>query len=313
MSWKSFLKDYLHFSRYERYGIVGLCVAVVLLLIIKTLLPCFIKSGSVDVSAYEKDITAFRRAVDSVQLLRAQAEVLPDAFRPESSLFYFDPNHITDKEWEKLGLNARQIRNIRNYLARGGYFSKKEDLQKIYTLPVAQYKILEPYILIRKKSSPAKVTKESEQPEHIPDESPAPVIPEKSSLLVELNTADSSLLVQLPGIGPVLASRILRYRNLIGGFADISQLTEVYGIKPETVNRMASQLSTDSTFIRKIRINHATFRDLVRHPYLNEQQVHGILKYLKLQERIHQPEELVRNHILTQEDMRRLMPYLSFD
>ena len=133
------------------------------------------------------------------------------------------------------------------------------------------------------------------------------------SLFIELNTADSSLLTQLSGIGPVLASRTIRYRNRMGGFADVAQIGEVYGINAELVERLATQLSADSSLIRKIPVNTATFRDLISHPYLNEQQVRGVLNYRKLQNRIHHMDELVQNNILKREEAEKIRPYLKYD
>jgi DNA uptake protein ComE-like DNA-binding protein len=130
---------------------------------------------------------------------------------------------------------------------------------------------------------------------------------------IELNTADSSLLTQLPGIGAVLASRTIRYRNLMGGFSDVAQLSEVYGVHRDLVERLTPQLSADSSLIRKIPVNTATYRELIGHPYLNEQQVRGIMNYRRLQNRINSLNELVQNNILKSEEAEKIRPYLAFD
>ncbi len=121
------------------------------------------------------------------------------------------------------------------------------------------------------------------------------------------------MLVQLHGIGPVFASRIIKYRNRIGGFAHVDQLGEVYGLKPDLVDRLAPQLSVDGSLVKQIPVNTATFRDLVIHPYFTEQQTKGILNYRRLQGRLNGLDELVRNHILTQEEATKIEPYVAFD
>ncbi|MBK7971685.1 MAG: helix-hairpin-helix domain-containing protein [Bacteroidetes bacterium] len=63
-------------------------------------------------------------------------------------LFDFDPNTITDEEWQALGLSEKQIRIIRNYLNKGGRFRKKEDVASIYGIQPALYERLEPHIKI---------------------------------------------------------------------------------------------------------------------------------------------------------------------
>ena len=47
---------------------------------------------------------------------------------------------------------------------------------------------------------------------------------------VNINTADAAELAALPGIGDVLAQRILDYRRVHGSFSAVEQLTNVEGI-----------------------------------------------------------------------------------
>jgi len=313
MSWKTFLKDYFRFSRTERFGISGLCGFILLALIFRWSSPYWVKPQIPDVAVFSEEIARFRRAVDSAFLAR-DISIAPINMQVAHDFFYFDPNRTTDEEWERLGLNERQIRNIRNYQASGGNFRRKEDLQKLYSISATQYQQLEPYIRIAANAPSVK--------QAVPERRPAPETkePEKTTtasrkdanLQIELNSADSSLLIQLSGIGPVLASRTIKYRNRMGGFVDVAQLGEVYGINPELVERLASQLSADSSLIRKIPVNTAVYKDLINHPYLNDQQVRGILNYRRLQNRINHLDELVKNNILKREEAERLRPYFEF-
>ncbi|MDR0386173.1 MAG: helix-hairpin-helix domain-containing protein [Prevotellaceae bacterium] len=259
-------------------------------------------------SVYDEEIALFLKAVDSEEIKTAEKEKAGLEFSvAERVFFHFDPNHASDKDWEKLGLNGRQIRNIRNYQAKGGKFRKREDLRKVYSLPATQYELLEPYILIRNDETTAGEAVESKEEKTLPE------TVEKKIIVIEINAADSVSLTQLPGIGPVLASRIIKYRNLTGGFVNPLQLSEVYGISAELTDNLKEHLSIDSAFIKKIPLNTAKFRDLFRHPYISEQQARGILYYVKLQGNVKNIGELVRNNILTAEDAEKLGPYLSFD
>ena len=314
MSWKSFHKDYFNFSRAERFGILILCGCILIALIVRWSLPFWIKHQIPDITEFADEISQFRRVVDSIYVAKGPLGT-PVHLQSTTGLFYFDPNRITDEEWNQLGLNDRQIRNIRNFQASGGHFKQKEDLQKLYTISATQYQRLEPYIRFTVNGSSVKQTV-SEKPS-VPDtketERAATTSRNETKLQIELNLADSSLLTQLPGIGSVLAARTIRYRNLIGGFSGVAQLGEVYGIDRDLVERLAPQLSVDSSLIRKISVNKATFRELVAHPYLNEQQVRGILNFIKLQKRINSMDELVKNNILKREDAEKIRPYLTFE
>jgi DNA uptake protein ComE-like DNA-binding protein len=300
------LKKYFRFSRSERSGILLLCGLILVTLAVKIYLPRRDISEKPDFSAYEREIASFLQSVDSLQ-----ANISVEREDEEVTYFYFDPNAVSDGEWKQLGLNERQIRNIRNYQAKGGRFRKKEDVKKLYTIPVTLYEALEPYIRIEEQQAAVGIdTPKKVLPERTETGFPAR---EKSVRILELNAADSADLVQLPGIGPVIASRIVKYRKLIGGFSTVTQLNEVYGTDSALVSRLKDRLSADIGMIRKIAVNNASFGELVAHPYLTGEQVRGILYYRRLQQSVNTLDELVRNNILSLETAQRVAPYLSFE
>lgn len=129
---------------------------------------------------------------------------------------------------------------------------------------------------------------------------------------IELNTCDSATLVALPGIGPVLSVRIIKYRNLIGGYARVDQLREVYGLPEETFNLISSKLTADPAIIRKISINSADYSILARHPYFKKNEVSAILKYRELKGSIESFDEMLRNNLISEETAGKLRDYLEF-
>ncbi len=179
----------------------------------------------------------------------------------EKNSGYFDPNTVSFDELKQFGFNNYQANNLLNYRKSGGIFKNVCDVLKIYGVDSVFFATIK---------SKVKIDKQFAQPEHT----------EKNTVsLVELNSADSAGLVVLKGIGPVYASRILKYRKLLGGFYSKKQLLEVYNFPVETFKDIEGLLSVDSTSIQKIRINYAEFSEMLRHPYLNKNQVKGIIKY----------------------------------
>jgi len=134
----------------------------------------------------------------------------------------------------------------------------------------------------------------------------------RKPVITDLNKCDSAALVALPGIGPVLSARIIKYRKLLGGFADVSQLKEVYGLPEETYNNIVSVLKADPADIKKISVNEAGFSHLIRLPYFEKYEVNSILRYRELQGKIRSCDELVENKILTREKADRVKWYLDF-
>jgi DNA uptake protein ComE-like DNA-binding protein len=125
--------------------------------------------------------------------------------------------------------------------------------------------------------------------------------------------SDSAALEKLPGIGPVLSSRIIKYRHLLGGFARISQLREVYGLPEETFNMIKDRVFADSTAIRRIDINSAGYKELIHLHYFEKNDVTAILKYRELKGRITGINDLTENKLITVEKASKVRPYLSFE
>jgi DNA uptake protein ComE-like DNA-binding protein len=116
----------------------------------------------------------------------------------------------------------------------------------------------------------------------------------------------------LPGIGPVLSGRIIRFRNLLGGYASTEQLQEVYGLSPETYNMIKDRVTADTTLIDKIDVNTADFRRFSRLPYFERQEINDMLRYRNTNGQIGNINELIENSILTEEKAAKVKPYLSF-
>jgi len=126
---------------------------------------------------------------------------------------------------------------------------------------------------------------------------------------LDLNTMDSTGLVKLPGIGPVFASRIIRYREQLGGFSRTDQLTEIKGL-PDSL--MKWFFISDTVSLRRIRVNRETVAGLQRHPYLNFYQAKAIVDFRKERGNIKGPEQLSFLEEFTVQDLERVLPYLDF-
>jgi len=174
---------------------------------------------------------------------------------------FIDPNKADFNQLIEFGFNRFQSNNIIEYRKRAGSFKTKTDLLKIYGIDSAFFKSIESFIQIE-------VAEESTIVSY------NPVV-----IKVELNGADSTELMKVNGIGPVYARRILKYRELLGGFYSTAQLLEVYNFPEETFKNIESSISADTLLIKKIRVNFDEYADLLRHPYLNKKQVEAVLNY----------------------------------
>ena len=130
---------------------------------------------------------------------------------------------------------------------------------------------------------------------------------------VELNQADSLTLQKVPGIGPVFSRRIIKYRDLLGGFYTVHQLAEVYGIDADKYAALEPWFIVDTTFIRPLAVNQADYRTLIRHPYLNKQQTRILLRLVEQKGRLQGWEELRLLEEFPPGEIERLRYYLSFE
>lgn len=127
---------------------------------------------------------------------------------------------------------------------------------------------------------------------------------------IDLNASDSCDLIKLPGIGPVYAARIIRYRENLGGYSDIAQLMEIDGL-PDSL--MEWFVVSDTVPLRKIKVNSLTLAELRKHPYIDFYQARAIVEFRHERGKIKGPEQLSFMEEFTDQDLERLKPYLDFN
>lgn len=132
------------------------------------------------------------------------------------SRFPFDPNTADSTELLALGLEPWQVRNIYKYRAKGGVFRRKEDFGRVYGLTNKQYRDLAPLIRVGSDYQPYTSRGYQNVPYgEAPDSVPGRRFPAKlrRGERMDLNDADTVLLLKVPGIGPYFARQIVRNRK----------------------------------------------------------------------------------------------------
>ena len=223
--------------------------------------------------------------------------------------FVFDPNTADSTAFLRLGLQPWQVRNIYKYRAKGGVYRHPADFARLYGLTQQRYLQLKPYIRIGQAYLPAALLPEAQERKVRHDSIVAHYTPKmKEGETLDLNTADTTQLQHVPGIGPYYARQILNYNKRLGGFADTRQLMEIDGfptaaLKYFTVNR---------AHITKLNVNRLTLAQLRHHPYIGFYQARDIVDYRRLRGPLKSLDDLRLLKSFTPETIERLRPYVEF-
>jgi len=290
MAWK----EYFTFTKGQSIAILILSITIFACSFMYFLLPQWTaKSNNRNIAKLDEMIAQMQvdsaTATQNYSYSKDKEEIKPQKLTP----FMFDPNTLDESGFLKLGLREKLVGTLLNYRNKGGKFYNKESLKRIYGLHPEEYAQLEPYINIP-GSYDSKSTNKT-----------------KTAITVELNRADTSQLVLLNGIGSKLAMNIVKYRTQLGGFVRLEQLNEVYGISPETYQKIKGNCKIDQSAVRKLNLNEATFAELNLHPYLKGEIAKSIADFRKSKnyhiDNINQVKEI---QLINDEIFRKIAPYL---
>ena len=130
--------------------------------------------------------------------------------------------------------------------------------------------------------------------------------------VIDINSADTAVLRSLYGIGPVLSQRIVRYRDLLGGFVRKDQLLEVYGLSKECYSGISDRITVNATN-KKIKINEATIQELKKHPYIDYYQAKAIVDYRNSGHHIANMQDLLLINLIDETTATKLQGYIQFN
>ncbi len=187
-----------------------------------------------------------------------------------------------------IGFSHRRATAFIRYRDMRGGLRNIEEVRECYVIPSAECDTLARYIIF-----PEVATEITEQ-------------------LIELNGADSATLRSIYGIGEKSVVEIIKYRQKLGGFVRVEQLSEVKSVTESNFEKILQQIYCDSCNISKIDINFARPQRLAAHPYISDASLRKLLKTRQLKGGWSTIEEMIDDKIFTRDEAERLRPYLRF-
>ena len=322
MQWKEFTADYLSFTRSDRIGIIVVVLVVVAVFFLPKALSH--SSNSKPAMADTAWIASMKRLekkeIDNDSQYKEYNDDNSTAYqydrrtnnnyynKPKGQLFYFDPNTLSTEGWQKLGLRDKTISTIQNYLSKGGKFRKPEDLQRIYGLFPNEFERIAPYIKIE---SVGETNNNKNYTDKTPTENPPQKTYASKYSIIDINSADTSAFIALPGIGSKLAMRIINFRDKLGGFYSVNQVGETFGLPDSTFQKIKQYLKLENTSIKKININTATVDELKVHPYIRYSLANPIVAYRNEHGLFSKVEDIKKVMAVTEEVYNKISPYLA--
>lgn len=234
-------------------------------------------------------------------LLRQRKEAKKSKTSPKKQITKwqdFDPNIISYQDAMKLGFTAEQARHLTAYRKAGGQFLQAKDLKKIYSISNADYQKMETYIKIN-----------WEEEDQLYTEQPFDDVESPNTVLIEINTAKQSDLLDVRGVGPYLSKNMVQYRKMLGGFVNKNQLMEVYGIDSTNFDLIASQIEILSDSVHRFNLKTVGFNDLKRHPYISKKLAFSIINYRSNIAPFKTVKDLLKVKIVNDSIFQKIYPY----
>ncbi len=333
------VKDWFYFTRQQRKGMVVLTVIIFAIPLTAQFIEVFRQPYRVDNERFHEAVRAFEQQMARMESASVGHSSSANRTAPEESgssglinlhAYPFDPNTIDKEELVSMGVPAYLARSIMNYLAAGGRFRYKEDLQRLYLMEDAIYEQLEAYVLLPSRAQ-TKVDNtgglQTEQSGDMPGAAATKVDKRTNTektvsrtmssgtginaVMVNISMADTTELMLIRGIGPVFSRRIVRYRELLGGYHCITQLQEVFGIDSLRFQEISNQVTADSIHIRKMDVNRVSYTDLVKHPYIDKRTATAIINLRDQHGPFTSAKEIKRSYIIDECLWQRLAHYFS--
>ena len=299
-------KDFFYYTKSERRAVYALCIGIALLLVAIWLVPDASKSLIAETPTVDSvALKAFEQEVKAQTYVQKEKKPVVSVNTPVE-LTSFDPNEADSTELSRLGLSPYVVRNILKYRQKGGRFRTPESFSRIYGLEQGQFETLKPYIRIAMPKVAEMKEVDTMTVRKVVEKKPFKY-PEGT--LVDVNSADTTELKKIPGIGSGIAKAIVAYRSRLGGFYSLEQLTEIEYITPSLVK----WFKLEGPVLRPLKVNKAGLEALRAHPYLNFYQAKVIVEHRRKKGQLKSLSQLSLYEEFTEKDLERLSAYLKFD
>lgn len=285
-------KSFFQFTKSQRSGIILL----VLLCIIFQFAYFFIDFKTVTNNSKEKqEWLAFQTDIDSLKQIKR--DYIP-------KIYPFNPNFITDFKGYKLGMSVAEIDRLLNFRKTNKYVNSAQDFQNVTKVSDSLLNTMSPYFKF-----PDWVNNKKEYKSNY-------VLFEKKKvkiIILDINLATKEDLIKVYGIGPALSDRILKLKELLGGFVSMEQMNDVWGLSPEVIENLNKNFKVIALpKVKKVDINNASIKELMLFPYFKYALAKAIVTYRSMNGDFKENADLIKINGFPNDKINIIGLYLYF-
>jgi competence ComEA-like helix-hairpin-helix protein len=219
----------------------------------------------------------------------------PKSIAPQS----LDPNELDSTQIRLLGFKSSVAARWVKYVEKGGVFKKEEDLLKVFGIDTNRLMNLK------------HIWKFKENQVHEEKAVVSPKVRKSEMIKLDINSASDAEWQYLSGIGEKLSQRIVKYRSQLGGFINIEQVSETFGLPDSTFQSIKPFLILESKAVQ-IKINCADKSELALHPYISYKQAELLCNYRSHHGSYKSSDDLYKLKILQPDWIHKISPYFDF-
>lgn len=286
------LKSYFQFTKSQRSGIIFLVLLCVMFQSAYFLID--FKSTTND-SKEKQEWLAFQTEIDSLKQIKR--DYIP-------KIYPFNPNFITDFKGQKLGMSVAEIDRLLAFRKTNKYVNTPEDFQKVTKISDSLLNTMVPYFkfpdwVTNKKEFKSKYKSFENKKEKI--------------VILDINQATKEDLIKVYGIGPALSDRILKLKDLLGGFVSMEQMNDVWGLSPEVIENLNKNFKVSVLpKVNKVDINNASIKELMLFPYFKYALAKAIVTYRSMNGDFKNNTDLTKINGFPNEKLNVISLYLYF-
>lgn len=290
------IKSYFAFSAEQRTGIMILFTIIIILQSVYFFVDF---NTTQSVSPNKQKWLAMQFKIDSLKELNPKYIV---------KIYPFNPNFITDYKGYKLGMSVLEIDRLLDYRKENKYVNSAKEFQAVTQVSDSLLNAIAPYFKF-----PDWVKNKMNNKGYVKYENKAFAKKEKVAL-IDINLATQEDLIKIYGIGEVIALRILKLKESLGGFVSMEQMNDVWGLSPEVVENLNSHFKVYALpLLHKIDINNASLKEISQFSYFRYALAKEIVTYRSMNGDIKNVEDLIKIKGFPVEKANIIALYLDFN